>query len=133
MRIFPFKIRQNHTRWILIFGLLIGLFFSGGEGIQLLPFPVAEGSNSKNTSSILEKNLKSYVLSVHNSSNHSPLLKSKFQKNANQYLPGGHSTFDWSSIRAKLFLQQENNREKPNLSHASVFLSSQSDRAPPTV
>ncbi len=115
-----------------MFGVLTGLFFSGGEGIRLLPFPIAEGNNSKNTASILEKNLKSYALSVHNSSNYSPLLKSKSQKHTNQYLPGGHLTFDWANIRGNLCLPPPVNREEANLSHASVFLSSQSDRAPPT-
>jgi len=133
MRKFASMTRQNCARWIFIFGVLAGLLFSRGEGIQLLPFPIIEANNSKNTSSVLENNLKSYALSVPNSGNHSPLLKSKFQKHANQFLPGGHLTFDWSSVRAKLFLQPVHNREKPNLSPASVFLSSQSDRAPPTV
>ncbi len=125
--------RQNCARWILIFGVLAGLFFSNGEGIQLLPFPIAKDCDSKNTSSALEKNLKSYAFSVHNSGNHSPSLKSKIQKHTNQHSAGGHLSFDWSSIRAKLFLQPAHHREEANLSRTSVFLTSQSDRAPPTV
>lgn len=124
--------RQNCTRWIFIFGVLAGLFFSGGEGIRLLPFPIAEAGNSKNTASILEKNLKSYAFSVHNFGNYSSLIKSKSQKHINQYLPGGHLIFDWSNVRAIFHLQPARRREKANLSHASVFLSSPSDRAPPT-
>ncbi len=133
MRRFASMTRQNRIRWIFIFGVLAGLFFSGGEGIQLLPFPIAEDDNSKNITSILEKNLKSYALSVHNSSNYFPLPKSKSHKHTNQYLPGGYLTFAWSSIRANFCLQRASNREEANLSHASVFLSSQSNRAPPTV
>ncbi len=125
--------RQNRVRWIFIFGVLAGLFFSGGEGIRLLPFPIAEGNNSKNTAFHSRKNLKSYAFSVHNSGNHSSLIKSTSQKDTNQYLLGGHLTFDWSNIRGNFCLQPARNREKANLSHASVFLSSQSDRAPPKV
>ncbi len=133
MKKFASIIRQNCVRWILILGVLTGLFFSGGEGIQLLPFPIAEDCNSKNTASILEKNLKSYALSVHNSGNHFTLFKSKFQKHANQYPAAGHLTFVWSSVHTKLFLQSAGNREEVNLSHAAGFLTSQSGRAPPAV
>ena len=133
MKKFASMTRQNCARWIFIFGVLVGLFFSSGEGVQLLPFPITESNNSKNTSSTLEKNLKSYALSVHNSGNHSPSLKSKFQKQDNQYPVRGHLTFDWSGIHAKLFLQSARNHEEANLSLASVFLSSQSDRAPPAI
>ncbi|HXG84777.1 MAG TPA: hypothetical protein VNI84_12210 [Pyrinomonadaceae bacterium] len=99
----------------------------------MLPFPVAEGNNSKNTASVIEKNPKSYAFSVHNSGNPSTLLESKFQKHSNQYLPGKHPTFDWSNVRANLCLQSAQNREEANLSHALVFQNSQSDRAPPII
>jgi hypothetical protein len=113
--------------------VLAGLFFSGGEGVQLLPFPIAEVDNSKNIAIALEKNLKSYALSVHNSGNYSPLPKFKFQKHTNQDAASGHLTFDWSNARANFYLQSARNREEANLSHLSVFLSSQSDRAPPII
>lgn len=132
MKRFASMTRHNTARWIFIFGVLAGLLFSGGEGIQLFPFQAAEADNSKNTFSVLEEDLKSYALSVHNSGNHSHLLKSKPQKQTNQYLSGGRSTFTRSSICPKLFLKPARNREDANPSHASVFLSSQSDRAPPT-
>ncbi len=133
MKKFAFMTRQNYTRWIFIFVVLTGLFFSGGEGVQLLPFPIAEGNNSKNTASILVKNPKAYAFSVHNSGNHSSLLESKFQKDTNQYLPGGHLTFDWSNVRATFCLQSARNREEADFSHNSLVLGSQSDRAPPAV
>jgi hypothetical protein len=132
MKRFVSMTRQNCTRRIFIFAVLVGLFFSGGEGVQLFPFPIAEGNNKKNTASLLDKNLKSYAYSVHNSGNHSPLFKSKFQKDTNQYLDGGHLGPDWSNARGNLCLQPAHHREDANLLHASVFLSSQSDRAPPT-
>ena len=133
MKKFTSMSRHNRARWILMFGVLAGLLFSCGEGIRLLPFPNAEADNSKNTQSVFEKNLKSYALSIRNSGNPSPLLKSKFQKHINQYLPGGQLIFDWSSPRVKLFLPSARNREKANLLCASVFLNSQSDRAPPVI
>jgi hypothetical protein len=133
MKRFASMTRHNRVRWIFILGVLAGLFLSGGEGIRLLPFPIAEGNNSKNTASILKKNLKSYAFSVHNSSNYSPLLKSQSQKHTNQYLPGGHLIFNWSSIHANFCLQSAHDRREANLSHTSVFLSSPSDRGPPTV
>jgi len=125
--------RQNFTRGILIFGVLARLFFSGGEGVHLFPFPVSESDNSKNTASVLEKNLRSYAYSIPNSGSHSTLLKSELQKQTNHYLPGGHLIFDWSNVRANFCLQPAYNREEANLSHASVFLILQSDRAPPRV
>ena len=133
MKKFTSMSRHNRARWILMFGVLAGLLFSGGEGIHLLPFPITEDNNSKNTAPILEKNLKSYAFSVHNSGNSFPLLKSKFQKDTNQYLPDGHSIFDSSNVRAELSLQSARYREKANCSRFSVFFNSPSDRAPPTV
>jgi hypothetical protein len=132
MRIFPSKTWQNYTRRILIFGLLAGLFFSGGEGVQLFPFPIAEGDSSKNTASIDVNNQKFYAFSVHNSGGHLPTLQSKFQKQANQYLPVGHLTFGWSNFQANFCLPSAHKREEADFSHTSLVLSSQSDRAPPT-
>jgi len=132
MRTFPSNAWQNYTRWILIFGLLAGLFFSSGEGIQLFPFPIAEGDSSKNTASIDVNNQKFYAFSVHNSGGHLPTLQSKFQKPTNQYLSGGHLTFGWSNFRANFCLQPAHDRREANLSHTSVFLNSPSDRGPPT-
>ncbi len=125
--------RQNIARWIFIFGGLAGLFLSGGEGIRLLPFPNAEADDFINAVFILEKNLQSYALSVHNAGNYSPQLKSKSQKNTNQFLTGGHLTFDWSKSLATFCLQSASGREETNASNASGFIILQSDRAPPTV
>ena len=133
MRTIPSNAWQNYTRWILIFGLLAGLFFSSGEGVQLFPFPISEGNNAKNSSALNEKSQKSYAFSVHNSGGHLPTLQSKFQKQANQYLPVGHLTFGWSSLQANFCLKSAHNREEANFSRPAVFPSSQSDRAPPVI
>ena len=133
MRTFPSNAWQNYTRWILIFGLLAGLFVSSGEGVQLFPFPISEGNNSKNSSALNEKSQKSYAFSVHNSGGHLPTPQSKFQKQANQYLPVGHLTFGWSSLQANFCLKSAHNREEANFSRPAVFPNSQSDRAPPVI
>jgi hypothetical protein len=133
MKNFTSKGQHNCARWILMFGVLACLFFSGGEGIRLLPFSIAEAGNLINTFSVTENKLKSYALSIGNSGSVLPQLKSKFQKHINQYLRGGHLIFDWSSPRAKLFSPSARFCEKANTSCVSVFLSLQSDRAPPTV
>ncbi len=133
MKKFASMTRNSRARWIFIFGVLAGLFLSGGEGVQLFPFPISESGYSENTASVLESNLKSYAYSVHNSGGHSTLLKSKLQKHVNQYLHGGHLTFDWSNSRANSCLQSALNRREANFSHTAVFPSSQSDRAPPVI
>ncbi|HVE59304.1 MAG TPA: hypothetical protein VNB22_20940 [Pyrinomonadaceae bacterium] len=125
--------RQNRARWVLIFGVLAGLFFSGGEGIQLFPFPFAEANNSKITASVPEQNPKSYAFSVFSSRNYSTQLKSKFQKDTDQYLSGGGWKLDRSETRINFCLPPAQNRKEANLSHISLVLSSQSDRAPPMV
>jgi hypothetical protein len=133
MKIFPSKTRQNYASRILIFGLLAGLFFSAGEGVQLFPFPIAEGDSSKNTASIDVNNQKFYAFSVHNSGGHLPTLQSKFQKQTNQYLHVGRLTVGWSNFQANFCLQSARNCEKADFSHASVFPISQTDRAPPII
>jgi hypothetical protein len=125
--------RQNRARWVFIFGVLAGLFFSGGEGIQLFPFPFAEDSNSKITASNSEQNPKSYAFSVFSSRNYSAQLKSKFQKDTNQYLPGEGWKFNPSETGANFCLSAAQNPEEASFWHISLVLSSQSDRAPPMV
>jgi hypothetical protein len=133
MKKFASTTRNSRARWIFIFGVLAGLFLSGGEGVQLFPFPISESGYSENTASVLESNLKSYAYSVHNSGGHSTLLESKFQKDTSRFLPGGHLTFNWTGSGANFCLQSAHNREKADFSHISLVLGSQSDRAPPTV
>lgn len=133
MKTFTSMTRQNCARWIFIFGVLAGLFFSRGEGIQLLPFPGAEGHYSKNTFSVLENNSKSYAFSVHGSGSLSTLLKSKYQKNTNQHLPGEYLTLERLDLGVKYCSRAAQNRQKTSLLHGSLVLSSQSDRAPPAV
>src|SRR5215203_4116315 len=110
MKTFTSIVRQNYcARRLFIFGVLAGLFFSSGEGIQLLPFPVAEGHNFKVTASVPEESSKSYAFSVFSSRNYSALLKSKSQKDTAQYLSGGHLTFERSDAPADFCRQTAQN------------------------
>jgi len=133
MKRFCSVVRQNRARWVFIFGVLMGLVFSGGEGIQLFPFPAAEVNNSKITASVPEQNPKSYTFSVFSSRNYSNLLKSKFQKYINQFLSGASWKFDRSENSANFCLAPVQNRQEANFLHLLLVLSSQSDRAPPMV
>jgi hypothetical protein len=133
MKTFSFKTRQNNARLILIIGLLAGLFFSGGEGIQLFPFSLSDGNNSKNSFAIIKDSQKQYALSVHTSGNHLSLLKSKFQKHTNQYLSVRDLIFDWSNARSDFCLQSPQIREEAGFSPVTFVSRSQSDRAPPAV
>jgi hypothetical protein len=126
-------IRQNCARWFFLFGVLAGLFFSGGEGIQLLPFPAVEGRRSEITFSEREENSRSYAFSVFSSRNYSALLKSKFQKYTGQYLTGACLTFDRSETCADVRLRSAERREAADLRHPSTARSSRSDRAPPAI
>ena len=133
MKTFSSMIRQNCARWILIFGLLAGLFFSGGEGIQLLPFPVSERGNSEIDVSVRDDNSKSYAFTVFSSRSFSTLLKAKFQKDTNQYLAGESLIFDRSEIGANFRLRRVRNNREANLRHVSLFTTSRSNRAPPSI
>ena len=133
MRTIPSNAWQNYTRWILIFGLLAGLFVSSGEGVQLFPFPIAEGDNSKNTASIDVNNQKFYAFSVHNSGVHLPTLQSKSQKQTNQYLHVGRLSVGWSNFQANFRLASARHREETDFSHICIVLGSLSDRAPPII
>ena len=133
MKTFTSSIRQNCTRWIFIFGVLTGLFFSGGEGIQLFPFPVTEVNTSKISASDFEQYSKSYAFSVFSSRNYSTLLKSKFQKHINQYLSGERLRFARSETGADFRRQSARSLKKADLLHVSLVLSSRSKRAPPVI
>jgi hypothetical protein len=133
MKRFASATRKSCARWIFIFGVLAGLFFSGGEGIQLLPFPVIEANNSKNTSFILESNSKSYAFTVFSSGNYSTLFKSKFQKHANQHLSGANPTFSRLDAGANFCRQAAQIRQEANLLHLAAVADSQSNRAPPAI
>lgn len=68
------------SRWILIFGVMAGLFFSSSEGIQLLPFPHQE-TVKENKSKFELGTAKFYSYSAHNTKPASFSKQTKSQKN----------------------------------------------------
>jgi hypothetical protein len=133
MEVFLFKIRQNSTSWIFIFSVLVGLFFSSGEGVQLFPFPITEESNASKSFSFLEKNPKSYAFSIYNFGNHSLLFKSKFQKHVNKHLAGARLIFNWSNANAIFYFHSAYNSRETGHWHISAPKGSLTDRGPPII
>lgn len=133
MKTFTSMARQTQARWILIYGVLIGLFFSGGEGIRLMPFPEAEGRVSRINASAADKNSKSYAFSVFNSRSAYTLLKSKFQKDPHQNLPGDYSLFERPDARPAFRPLQISNLQENDLPRLSTVSDSRSNRAPPAI
>ncbi len=132
MRTFTFRRRQNGARWLLIYGVLVGLLFSSGEGIQLMPFPVSTGSKvSRLTASSREENSKSYAFTVFNSRNSFALLKAKFQKDPDQSLPGERFTPERLETRADLSLRADENLRQAVFRRRFAVPNSKSKRAPP--
>lgn len=124
---------QIITRWFLIAGVLSGLFFSSGEGVQLLPFPSPlSAASEKNTFSFQNENCKSYSLSVHNSAAYSVVVKSKPQKNL-KYL--ACANFFGNNLRPSKFFSAmvRRNNSEPAFFKPANLITSPSDRAPPAI
>lgn len=134
MKRFISTIRQTRARWLLIYGVLAGLFFSSGEGIQLLPFPVsAKSKASKPSASSRDEPSKSYAFSVFSSRSSFTLLKSKVQKDTNQYLSGEYFTLVRSQGRATLCAFGAENPRSKNRLYRFPVKNSRPKRAPPVV
>lgn len=124
---------QIVTRWFLIAGVLSGLFFSSGEGVQLLPFPSPiSAAFEKNKVSFQDENSKSYSLSVHNSAANSVVVKSKPQKNLKD-LAGAKGFGD--DLRQPKFISAtvRQNNSQPAFFKTSNLITAPSDRAPPAI
>jgi hypothetical protein len=122
---------QNFSRWFLLISVLTGIFFSGGEGIQLFPFSAATEKH-EDCFSFQKGKHRSYSPSVYNSAAHAGFLKSKSQKFFRDFICGGasacddlHSQFVFSPPK-KNFLQK-------TLFRVPGFRISPSDRAPPFI
>ena len=133
MKTFTSILKQNSARWIFIFGLFAGLFFSSGEGIQLMPFPVSEHGGAARNVSISEENSKSYAFSVFNSRAFSALLKAKFQKVSNPYLSGERFSTEYSERNANFCPDATQKYRRSSFLHASPAADSRSNRAPPAI
>jgi hypothetical protein len=134
MKTFTSKIRQTRARWLLFYGVLFGLLFSSGEGIQLMPFPVsAESKVSNLNASSRSKNSKSYAFSVFSSRSSFTLLKTKFQKDPNQYPSGEAFTPDFSESREKFRLSAGEDFQAAIFTRSFVVKNPKSKRAPPII
>ena len=117
-------------RWLLITIVITGIFFSNGEGIQLLPFPVSPDKNEK-SSFLQDEESKSYTISARKFS-HSRPIKTKIQKNTKDFSCLGlcANQFDGE----KFFISQfEQNHPKTVFIYSSRILHTYSTRGPPLV
>jgi hypothetical protein len=67
-------------RMILLISVMTGIFFSCGEGIQLLPFPVLTVNTEKYSNSVYQEKISPYSFSVHNVGGNFTFLKNKLSK-----------------------------------------------------
>jgi hypothetical protein len=133
MKTFTSMIRQTPARWLLLYGVLAGLFFSGGEGIQLLPFPPAKGKTSKIAARVAEESSKSYAFSVFSSRSSFGLLKAKFQKDSDQYLSGARFAPERLYARPKIVLPAVRNVQESKVLPDFRVSIPQSKRGPPVI
>lgn len=119
-------------RTFLLFNVLIGIFFSNAEGIQLLPFPVS--ATAIETNSLAQgQSYKSYNLSVHNFSLHSFQTKAKSQKNVKEISDGKILANRRFSNDCVVFEQKQKCCQKADSTYDSNILTLPSNRAPPAL
>jgi len=121
------------TRRFLIIGAMLGLFFSSGEGIHLLPFTAASTGDKENTVHFESGKSKSYSYSVHNSIAHLVQVKSKAQKNLKDFDSAGK--FSGGEFQLPKFFGAiiGHSYHQPVFFNPSIFTASPSDRAPPVI
>lgn len=128
-----FESRLKFVRWIVLLGVLTGLFFSGGEGIRLLPFPKTSEAKAEISSRILTANSGSFNFSTHHSGGYSLKIKSPVQKNLKRVLSGFKSDSVGFSIAENFRFTPPKNHQIVFFSYESFLLSSISGRAPPQI
>jgi hypothetical protein len=125
---------QFVTRWVLLLGVMTGLCFSSGEGIQLLPFSAASGAGAQNVSQIEIGKSKFYSYSVRHSAAQSVAVKSKEQKDSAFFDAAGMSRFSAEFQPPKAFsARSSQNYHQPVLFNRSPVTAAPSDRAPPVI
>ncbi len=119
------------SKTVLMFAVLIGLLFSCGEGVQLLPFPVPEAAGDPH-SNINSKNKIPYQFSIHRFENDRGDSHTKSQPNASNHfwtkagiLAGGLIFNVYKNWRGNNF------PPNPDFLKSNLFLSSRGSRAPP--
>lgn len=119
------------TRWILLIGVITGIFFSSGEGIQLLPFPISPDNSEKGSFFLQAERGKSYTLSIRNFA-HSLSIKSKIQKNVKDLACSDLCANEFDVNRFFSFALKQNHLEI-GFFYAYRFFNLSSSRAPPIV
>lgn len=111
------------TRWLLLIGVLGGLFFSGGEGIQLLPFPEKSEQNSIPFQAEINK---SYSISTHNAA----FVHHKTQKHIKHSAHHNFLSHNFQPTTYRVFTVGQT-LFKPSSFYILRTPIAQSDRAPP--
>jgi hypothetical protein len=128
-----FESRLKFVRWVVLLSVLTGLFFSGGEGIRLLPFPKSSETEAKSSSRVLTANSDSFNFSIHHSGGYSLKIKSQIQKNLKRILAASNvSSADLNITEVFRFTPQKDH-QIVFFSYDSFLLSSISGRAPPRI
>jgi hypothetical protein len=113
------------TRWLLLIGVLGGLFFSNGEGIQLFPFPDSTEKNSLLFQAEINKN---YSISAHNST----FVQFKAQKDCNHAVTQNLPLNNFQATKFRV-LSTDQVRCKSNFYYNLRAPILQSDRASPII
>lgn len=123
------------VRRILLLGVMVGLFFSSGEGIQLLPFSTPNSEIVKENSAKLELGTaKFYSYSVHNAGSHSFVAKNKAQKNSRDLDRFVSNNYENNLSLFKGFAEViTQNYSQAVFLKNSLITAIPSDRAPPLV
>lgn len=123
---------QYAARLLMLIGVLTGILFSSGEGVQLLPFPVSPEKSEKNSYPVQNGNYKSYSLSTYNSSAHSVLLKIKSKKDIKAPFCGAIYRTECDHKESVQFVPAQGYKERA-VFNTPGYLISPSDRAPPAI
>lgn len=123
---------KSFSRWFFVIGVMTGLFFSGGEGIQLFPFSVASTEVESSADQLQTGESKSYAFSVYNSNSHSGIAKTKNQKNTKYFDLADVVKNRWHTIEF-LYSPTKQNYQRTAFSTSAEIFISPSDRAPPAV
>ena len=127
----PSKRCQNVFRALILFGVLAGLLFSGGEGIHLLPFPAETAAENRPLRVQTGKEIV-YQKNVHRFESKRGDYFSKDER-ANNALKhsGSSSAFNHSAFSASTFFRKIESVFNTRLLKSRIIVSSKSSRAPP--
>lgn len=120
------------SRWVLIAGVLLGLFFSSGEGIRLLPFPAMSVENDWSNTPFDDDTFKSYSPSVNNPVAQAGKNGAKVQKNLKFFDCADSPCSEPQTANFLRGIIVQNNLQATFFKNAA-FSATPSDRAPPVL